>query len=196
MQFESIWLWGAQPQGATPPPGQGSPASAPQGCLAGRLCLLTRSPCPRAITHCAHGVKHLPEPQPGVHPAPPAPPACPSLWGLSLGVPVGVSEESGPGDRAGHVGSLLLGTPHRQFLVLVPARGLRQCFPAFPPFPGFPAVVLGQAGGDPTPSRICHPPPLPLPWDTQLPPQLCLVPSMALAASSSPRLGHFPVLLV
>lgn len=51
----------------------------------------------------------------------------------------------------------------------------------------------GAGGGDPTPppSQACHAPLLPLPWQTHLPPQLCLVPSMALAASSSHGLGAF-----
>lgn len=182
-----------------PPPCSAPPGCAGgQGCPAGGLCLITSSPCPRAITHCACGVKDFPESQPG-EAAHPAHPACSSLWDLSLESlqPRGVSEEFGPGDRAGHIGSLVCpgagDSSQAQFLVLVPAHGLRQCFPGFLPFPAFCGVVLGQAGGDPAPlpSKICHPPLPPLPCESQLPPQLCLVPSMALAACSSHRLGAF-----
>lgn len=180
---------------------QGSPGSATSGVRAVLLGGCVSSPGPRVpepLLTVPVGLNTSLNPSLGrllVLPILPAPGfgtfAWESLW------PRGVSEEFGPGARAGHIGSLVCpgagDSSQAQFLVQVPACGLRQCFPGFPPFPVFPGVVLGEVGVDPTPppSKICHLPLLPFPWETQLPPQLCLVPSMALAASSSHGLGAF-----
>lgn len=105
-----------------------------QGCPAGRLCLVTRSPCPRAIAHCACGVKHFPESQPG-RAAHPAHPACSRLWDLCLGVPAAKGCLTGVWAWGQGRSDLFPGvssagdSSQAQFLMLLPAHGLRQCFP-------------------------------------------------------------------